>query len=102
MNRGKIGEHRIRTVGGENISAFIPFPPPIVWEGALHQALEAAIFALGRLDGVAASLPNPNLFLYSYLRKEAVLSSQIEGTQSSIADLLRFELDEVPGHPAVM
>lgn len=101
MDRGKTGEYR--TIGEETISSFVPFPlpprPSIVWEGALHQALEAAIFALGRLDGVAASLPNPNLFLYSYLRKEAVLSSQIEGTQSSLADLLRFEVDAAPGAP---
>ena len=63
----------------------------------MHQALEAAIFALGRLDGVVALLPDPNLFLYTYLRKEAVLSSQIEGSQSSLSDLLRYELDESPG-----
>jgi len=103
MVRGKTGEYRIRIVGEETISAFIPFPlpprPSIVWEGALHQALEAAVFALGRLEGVAASLPNPHLFLYCYLRKEAVLSSQIEGIQSSLAALLRFEVDEAPGAP---
>ncbi len=65
----------------------------------MQQSLEAATLALGRLDGVTALQPNPNLFLYSYLRKEAVLSSQIEGTQSSLSDLLRFELNEAPGVP---
>jgi Fic family protein len=55
--------------------------------------------ACGRLDGVSALLPDPNLFLYSYVRREAVLSSQIEGTQSSLSDLLLFEMDEAPGVP---
>ncbi len=103
MERGITGTYRIRTIGEESISSFVPSPlppkPSIDWGGTLHQALEAAIFALGRLDGVVALLPNPNLFLYSYLRKEAVLSSQIEGTQSSLSDLLRYELDEAPGVP---
>lgn len=103
MKQGRTGTHRIRTIGEERISSFIPSPlppkPSIDWGGALHQALEAAIFALGRLDGVVALLPDPNLFLYTYLRKEAVLSSQIEGSQSSLSDLLRYELDESPGVP---
>ena len=57
------------------------------------------MLALGRLDGVSAHLPEKALFLYAYVRKEAVLSSQIEGTQSSLSDLLLFELDEAPGVP---
>ena len=52
---------------------------------------------MGRLDGLAQQLPDPDLFLYFYIRKEAVLSSQIEGTQSSLSDLLLFENDAVPG-----
>jgi len=59
---------------------------------------EAAI-AMGRLDSMTSFLPEPNLFLYSYIRKEAVLSSQIEGTQSSLSDLLAFENSEAPGPP---
>ena len=55
------------------------------------------MLACGRLDGVTALLPDPDLFLYAYVRREAVLSSQIEGTQSSLSDLLLFELDEAPG-----
>ena len=58
-----------------------------------------AHLALGRLDGLALQLPETPLFLYSYVRKEAVLSSQIEGTQSSLSDLLLFEIEEVPGIP---
>ena len=103
MERGTTGTYSIRTIGGERIGSFIPSPlppkPSIDWGGTLHQALEAATLALGQLNGVVALLPNPNLFLYSYLRKEAVLSSQIEGTQSSLSDLLRYELDEAPGIP---
>jgi Fic family protein len=70
-----------------------------VFEGALQNALEPALLALGRLDGASRLLPDTALFLYSYVRKEAVLSSQIEGTQSSLSDLLLFELDEAPGVP---
>jgi Fic family protein len=56
--------------------------------------------ALGRLDSVSMLLPDTSLFLYMYVRKEAVLSSMIEGTQSSLSDLLLFELDEAPGSSA--
>ena len=68
-------------------------------EGPLQQALESAVLALGRLDGVSTLLPDMSLFLYTYVRKEAVLSSQIEGSQSSLSDLLLFELEEAPGVP---
>ncbi len=60
---------------------------------------ERATLALGRLDSVSTLLPDPQLFLYAYIRREAVLSSQIEGTQSSLSDLLLFELEEAPGTP---
>jgi Fic family protein len=65
----------------------------------LQRRLEAAGLALGRLDGVSSLLPDKALFIYTYVRKEAVLSSQIEGTQSTLSDLLLFELDEAPGVP---
>jgi Fic family protein len=68
-------------------------------ERGLQPLLESALLALGRLDGVSTLLPDKALFLYTYVRKEAVLSSQIEGTQSSLSDLLLFELEEVPGVP---
>ena len=58
-----------------------------------------AHLSLGRLDGLALQLPDTPLFLYSYVRKEAVLSSQIEGTQSSLSDLMLFEMDDAPGVP---
>ena len=61
--------------------------------------LEAATLALGRLDAISTLLPDEATFLYAYVRKEAVLSSQIEGTQSTLSDLLRFELEEAPGVP---
>jgi len=90
-------------VGGESVRAFVPASlppaPPLAFEGSLQQTLEAAVLAVGRLDGVSTLLPDKSLFLYSYARKEAVLSSQIEGTQSSLSDLLLFELNEVPGVP---
>lgn len=75
--------------------AFIPAPlppdPPIVMDDELQTLLSAADRALGRLDGSIQTLPDPDLFVLMYVRKEAVLSSQIEGTQSSLNDLLRAE-----------
>jgi Fic family protein len=65
----------------------------------LRKRFDEALLALGRLDAVVAHLPNKDLLLYSFVRKEAVLSSQIEGTQSSLADLLLYEIDEQPGVP---
>lgn len=77
--------------------AFVPAPlppnPPIRLEGDLRGLLSQADFALGRLDGSIATLPNPDLLVFMYVRKEAVLSSQIEGTQSSLQDLLAAESD---------
>jgi Fic family protein len=87
--------------GKTSYKAFIPAPlppiPPIVVNSALQRQLEAAGLALGRLDGIGRLLPGPEELLYSYVRKEAVLSSQIEGTQSSIADLLLHENQSAPG-----
>ncbi|GIX11798.1 Fic family protein [Elioraea sp.] len=67
--------------------------------GKLYRLLEEASRAIGRLDGVTSILPDTPLFLYMYIRKEALLSSQIEGTQSSLSDLLLFEIEEAPGVP---
>ncbi len=76
--------------------AFIPAPlppaPPVRIEGELQRLLSQADLALGRLDGSIQILPNPDLFVLMYVRKEAVLSSQIEGTQSSLQDLLAAEV----------
>jgi Fic family protein len=103
VKRGETGRYETTPAGGESVRAFIPAPlpptPPLAREAGLERALEAAVLAVGRLDGVSTLLPDKALFLYAYVRKEAVLSSQIEGTQSSLSDLLLFELDEAPGVP---
>jgi Fic family protein len=87
---------------GERVRAFVPPPlppePPISVDGLLSR-LSAADRALGLLDGISVLLPDPELFLYMYVRKEAVLSSQIEGTQSTLSDLLRFETAAIEGQP---
>ncbi len=87
--------------GGESVRAFVPapLPPRLEPSPVLQRAFDSALLALGRLDGISAFLPDPDVFLYTYVRKEAVLSSQIEGTQSSLSDLLIAELDEAPGVP---
>jgi len=75
--------------------AFIPAPlppdPPVDLTGPLRDSLSSADYTLGRLDGAILTLPNPNLFVFMYVRKEAVLSSQIEGAQSSLQNLLAAE-----------
>ena len=103
MKRGRAGAYEVTSVAGEKVRAFVPVPlppaPPVVFDGRLQIALEAAVLGVGRLDGFSTLLPDKSLFLYAYIRKEAVLSSQIEGAQSSLSDLLLFELDEAPGAP---
>jgi len=71
----------------------------LVWDHELRHLAEQAAMAVGRLDGISALLPHPDIFLYAYVRKEAVVSSQIEGTQSSLSDLLMYELEAAPGVP---
>lgn len=87
----------------EECQAFIPDPlppnPPLQIDPDLQDVIDHALIALGRLDNMTALLPDPSLFLYMYVRKEAVLSSQIEGTQSSLFDLLLYESEEAPGVP---
>jgi Fic family protein len=103
MKRGLTGRYEIAEIGGETIRAFVPRPlppdPPLELNEQRQRLLERATLALGRLDSVTLLLPDPHLFLYAYVRREAVLSSQIEGTQSSLAQLLLFELEESPGVP---
>lgn len=103
MHRGAQGTFFPVRLPGESYKAFIPndLPPnpPLVLDRELNDLLEQANRALGRLDGIAMLLPDVALFLYFYVRKEAVLSSQIEGAQSSLSDLLLFESKEVPGVP---
>ena len=103
MQRGETGKYHVRNFRGEQVRAFVPAPlppdPPLDLGGDLQQLLERSLLALGRLDSVTALLPQPALFIYAYVRKEAVLSSQIEGTQSSFSDLVMFESDEAHGAP---
>ena len=91
------------STAGEAFRAFVPAPlppePPLAWSATLRHKFDAALVALGRLDSVTTLLPNAALLLYSFVRKEAVLSSQIEGIQSSLADLLLYEINEEPGVP---
>ncbi len=98
-NGGRGGTYEVTRYGEEVVRAFVPRPlppdPPLRMEGML-ELLEEANLALGRLDGLGVVLPDPSLFLYYYIRKEAVLSSQIEGTQSSLSDLLLYESGESP------
>ncbi len=105
MRREATGEYQVTWVEGEAVRAFIPAPlppdPPLVLDGPLQQSLEAALLALGRLDSLSVLLPDPDLFIYHYVRKEALLSSQIEGTQSSLSELLSFEFKRAPGAPTI-
>jgi Fic family protein len=99
---GRLGRRVETPVGGEIVRAFVPpgLPPtPPVDILSLLPQLSAAERALGRLDGITVLLPRQELFLYMYVRKEAVLSSQIEGTQSTLSDLLRFETEAQAGQP---
>ena len=103
MKRGVTGEYTPAIVAGIACQAFVPMPlppqPPLDMTGKLQGRINQAMLALGRLDAISALLPDAHLFLYSYVRKEAVMSSQIEGTQSSLSDLMLYEMEGVPGVP---
>lgn len=103
MKRETTGTCESTSAAGEVVRAFIPQPlpprPALELDGGVRENLDRALLALGRLDGISDLLPSAHLFLYAYVRKEAVLSSQIEGTQSTLSDLLLFELKEAPGVP---
>lgn len=98
----RLGQFIETTAGGERVQAFLPPPlpptPPLDLQGLLT-LYDTARGAVGRLDGVSTILPSTPLFLFMYVRKEALLSSQIEGTQSSLSDLLLFENEEIPNVP---
>lgn len=103
MKRRLQGTYVTISTAGEKAQAFVPAPlppqPPVVWSTELRQKFDQALLALGKLDSVSTLLPETSLFLYMYVRKEAVLSSMIEGTQSSLSDLLLFELNQESGVP---
>lgn len=98
----RIGQFIKCSLSGEHYASYVPKPlppaPPLNMD-ELYPLLDQATAALGRLDGMSMVLPDHSLFLYMYVRKEAVLSSQIEGTQSSLSDLLLYESKEAPGAP---
>jgi len=98
----RIGRYQKCGTSSEYFHAYIPqpLPPnPAIDLSSLYSLLDQANVLIGRLDGMGRLLPEPELFLYFYVRKEAVLSSQIEGTQSSLSDLLLHENEKVPGVP---
>ncbi len=103
MKRGQQGQFVLSRIPQESFHAFVPRPlppgPPIELDSQLQDLLEKANRSLGRLDGITVLIPDIWLFLYFYVRKEAVLSSQIEGTQTTLTDLLLFESKELPGIP---
>jgi len=103
MNRGLTGEYISAIAGGIACKAFVPAPlppnPPLQIDNKLQGRINQAMLSLGRLDAISTLLPDAHLFLYSYVRKEAVMSSQIEGTQSSLSDIMLYEMEGVPGVP---
>ena len=103
MKRGLTGYYHTTRATGEEVRAFVSHPlpphPPLELTGSRVRLMEQATLALGRLDSISLLLPDPDIFLYAYVRREALLSSQIEGTQSSLAELLLFELNDAPGAP---
>lgn len=103
MERGLTGPYVNSITGGVHCQAFIPDPlppqPPLALDGKLQGRINRAMLALGRLDAISTLLPDASLFLYSYVRKETVMSSQIEGTQSSLSDLMLYEMEGMPGVP---
>lgn len=92
---------RYVTFGSYRCFAPAPLPPcpPLVFDRDLTLALSGADRALARLDGAALTLPNPDLFVYAFMRQEAALSSQIEGTQASLEDLFEYEAVPEAAHP---
>jgi Fic family protein len=103
VKRSDTGRYVTSIAGSEEVRAFVPAPlppvPALELIGGVRNSLDQGLLALGRLDGAAGTLPDAHLLLYTYVRKEAVLSSQIEGTQSTLDDLLAHELGEAPGVP---
>lgn len=99
------GTYRTSTTHGETVRAFVPHPlppaaPPLVIGGELAERHTAALAALGRLRVAGAMVPDPGWFLYGFVRKEAVLSSQIEGTQATLRDVATFEATRTAERPA--
>jgi Fic family protein len=99
MTQRATGRYQRTAVGREDFAAFVPLPlpptaPPLAIEGRLAERLRQAERALSRLELAGEMVPSINWFIYAFVRKEAVLSSQIEGTQATLVDLLTFEAEE--------
>lgn len=98
------GTYRIAAAHGEEVRAFVPSPlppagPPLVVEGSLAERHTGALAALGRLRVAGGMVPDPGWFLYGFVRKEAVVSSQIEGTQATLRDVAAFEATKTSDRP---
>ena len=102
MWRGVPGKYEVSSLG-ELIRPFVPYKlppdPPVDISNSRQRLLERALRSLGRLDSIPLLLPDPDILHYAFVRREAVFSMQITGNQSSLADLLLFELKEAPGAP---
>lgn len=101
MPKRTTGRYERSRIGGEEVAAFIPHPlppadPPLAWDARRYGQLRAAEHALVRLELAGEMVPSLDWFIYGFVRKEAVLSSQIEGTQATLVDLLTFEAQEEP------
>lgn len=98
------GTYRQQIVGGETVRAFIPHPlppaqPPLVIDGELSEKHVAAMIAVERLSVAGVTVPSLTWFLYGFVRKEAVISSQIEGTQATLEDVMQFEATRTSDRP---
>lgn len=99
------GTYRTSVVGGESVKAFVPYPlppknPPLLIEGELAELHSQALAAVGQLAVAGAMVPSTNWFLYGFVRKEAVISSQIEGTQATLMDVVTYEATRKANRPA--
>lgn len=106
MTQRETGQYHTSTFKSEQVNAFVPHPlppsPPVEMSGRLSELQFSAAHMLGRLDGAVQNFPNKHLFLYQYIRAEAVMSSRIEGTQSTLVDLLEYEITDQPNLPDVV
>ncbi len=102
----KTGEYHTTTFDGEQVNAYVPHPlppsPPVEMSGRLSELHFSASHMLGRLDGATQNFPDKHLFLHQYIRAEALMSSRIEGTQSTLIDLLEYEITDRPNVPDVV
>src|SRR5438094_391904 len=98
------GSYNITRMGEEEVRAFVPHPlppvdPPLILDGGIQEALSAAQIAMSRLAVAADMVHSADWFLYGFVRKEALITSQIEGTQATLRDVLAFEAGEKPQRP---